>query len=255
MISLGECLAEVASAAVDEGENILDGRALFAGEARTLEADDVEPGKPVEKVATTVMGHIFGDAAVALDDAVITDTNKLMKPGSAAQEAVVADVNMPGEEHAVGEHITVTELHVVCDMGVGHEEVIAAEAGDAAGLGAAMDGDLLANRVALADDELACRSRIERQILRVSTDDSSAADGAVRTHGGITKHLRVCFDFDSEPEFDRAFNDGIRTNADTGIKLRARVDEGGGMNHLRMPACRKLKYGCARVEEAWPMMT
>ena len=64
----------------------------------------------------------------------------------------------------------VADADVVGDVGVGHQQVVAADAGDqAAALGAAVDGDELADAVAVADAGLGALALVF-QVLRGDAD-------------------------------------------------------------------------------------
>jgi len=59
---------------------------------------------------------------------------------------------VPGERCGVCHNDIASDLAIVSDVGLRHEEIVAADAGDAAAAGgAAMDGDEFANVVSLAD--------------------------------------------------------------------------------------------------------
>ena len=84
------------------------------------------------------------------------DPAKLMHARVSADARTVGDLNVPGKRRRVCHDDIASELAVVSDVGLRHEEIVAADAGDAAAAGgAAMDSYKLANVVSLAD--LNCR--------------------------------------------------------------------------------------------------
>src|SRR5882757_6142531 len=79
---------------------------------------------------------------------------ELMHGAEGADYGVVFDDDVAGESGGVGEDAAVAYLRVVADVGVGHDETVVSQAGDAsAACGASGDGDVLADGVVVADLE------------------------------------------------------------------------------------------------------
>ena len=73
---------------------------------------------------------------------------------------------------------------IVRDVRVGQDPVVVADAGDAAAVaGAAVDGDELADAVAVADDEFGALA-VELLVLRIAADRGVAGDAVVAADAG-----------------------------------------------------------------------
>src|SRR4029079_19510076 len=79
-----------------------------------------------------------------------------MHGAEAAENSVIADRDVTGKRRVVNEDHTIADLTVMGDMGAHHQQAISADAGhEAAGLGAWIDGDMLADDRARPDLEAA----------------------------------------------------------------------------------------------------
>ena len=97
-------------------------------------------------------------------------------PENAPTLAKSSTVDVPGQRRGVAEDRVAADVAVVRDVGVGHQQVVVADAGDAAAArGAAMDGHELADDVAVADDDPR-RLAAELQILRDQADRGHRED-------------------------------------------------------------------------------
>ena len=109
---------------------------------------------------------------------------------------------MAGERRVVREDRVVADGAIVRDVHVGHDPVVVADARRAAALaGAAVDGDELADHVAIADDEFAVLAA-EFLVLRDRADRGELEDAVVAA------------------DARRAFDDDVR--ADRACRRRSR---------------------------------
>src|SRR4029079_8536609 len=117
-----------------------------------------------------VRHHILLDDAVRPDEGVPSDPAELVDSAEGADVRPVLDDDMARKPHAVAQDHVVTDADVVSDVGVDHQQVVIADAGDqAAALGAAMDRDKLANAVAVPDPGFGALALI-LQVLRGNPD-------------------------------------------------------------------------------------
>jgi hypothetical protein len=87
------------------------------------------------------MWDVFSKAAIALDDAGVTDADELMKHGAATNEGIATEMDVASQHAAVGENVFVTHLNIMGEMDADHEEVPFPESSGAA----TMNGELLAS--------------------------------------------------------------------------------------------------------------
>src|SRR5579871_5735937 len=94
------------------------------------------------------------DPRHAADEGVPTDAPALLHRRMAAQDHILAQVDVAAERDVVGHHHMVADVAVMAYVRADVELAVAADAGDAMSDDrAAMHGDVLADDVAGADDE------------------------------------------------------------------------------------------------------
>ena len=82
----------------------------------SAEADDVEAGDAIDALGAAVVGDVFAEGAVALDDAGVADAQELVEDGAAANESAIADVDVAGEEGGVGDDVVGANDDVVAEV-------------------------------------------------------------------------------------------------------------------------------------------
>ena len=98
--------------------------------------------------------HVAGDGGAASDEGVGTDVNKMVHRTKRAHRRPLFDDDMASQSCGVGQDDVVADYAVVGNVGVGHDQRMIADAGQASALsGAAIDGDELAYGVVVADFE------------------------------------------------------------------------------------------------------
>src|SRR5262249_12921549 len=145
-------------------------------EATTFQADRVQA------VRTRLAGggyfserqHVLRDHSSAADVGMRADAHKLMHAAQRADHGPLFDRYVAGHSSAVDQHGAVSHHGIVADMRVGHEQGMAAHAGDSAAFdGATVDGDTLADDVVVSHLQAGLFAPIA-DVLRLD------ADGAVR---------------------------------------------------------------------------
>ena len=82
------------------------------------------------------------------------DADKVMDRAQRSHHRPLSDRDVAAQGRGIGQDDVVADDAIVRDMGVGHDQRVAANAGQSAALdGAAVDGDKLANLVVVADLE------------------------------------------------------------------------------------------------------
>ena len=122
-----------------------------------------------------------------------------MDAGPSAQERALADLDVARQHDVVGEDRAVADPAVVSDVHVGHQEAAGADECRTARLRRAMEGDALADHVALADEE-AGLGTLEGQVLRLAAQDRplvhavAAAQHRPGLDHGVGAHLAAVAD-------------------------------------------------------------
>lgn len=212
----------------------LDLPAVLKGESGAAEADGIDSGDAVVSDADQKGRDVLTESGGALDHAVVSDPNELMENGSAAEEATIPDGDMSAHQAIVGQNIAVAEKDVVTEMDSSHEEVIVPNCGGF-GLGAAVDGDKLADVISESDPDASGFGGIPGKILRRRPEDGRGSDGCFRTDLDRSLEKGVGTDLAAGVQGNRTFDDGIGTNDDSRGQSGFRRNESGGMNgHSRV---------------------
>jgi hypothetical protein len=174
--------------------------------------------------------HVLHHAAGAADVAAAPDGRELVHAHEARQHDVVADVHVPGDEHAVDQDAVVAHHAVVAHVAAGHEHVVAADARERLFLGrATVDGHELADDVVVAHLEAALHGAV-LQVLRRGADGGVCQEVVARAQRGAAGHEAVRADARVRADLHAALDDRVRADLDRVVQLRVRVDDRGGMD-------------------------
>lgn len=226
----GECGGAVVLSREEELVERFDFRANFERKIVAAETDDVEAAELILSVSHAVGGNVLRDGGVALDDGKIPDVNELVEAAAAAEEDLIPDVDMAGEEDVIREDIFVTEDDVVGEVDSSHEKIFVTDAGGRVGFGAAMDGDVFANLVLFADDDVGFGLGVEREILGICAENAAPADGSSCADVGVCADRDVGVDADVFSNFRAVFDDGVGADGDRVGELSERRNDGGGVD-------------------------
>ncbi|MNI54335.1 hypothetical protein D3C73_1092260 [compost metagenome] len=180
-----------------------------------------------------------------------TDAAELMRAGEAADDHVVTHGHVAGQRGVVGEHAEVADVAIVGHVRVGQHPVVIADGGDAtAAAGATVEGDELAEHVAVADHQFGAFTGV-LLVLRLAADRDVADETVVAADPGRAVHAAVRADLGTGTDFDFRADDRERAHADIVGQARRRIDHGSGMDqggvvaHLGPPA--RVIRGCRRT--------
>src|SRR5436309_10131317 len=96
--------------------------------------------------------HVAGDSGAAAHEGVGTNANKMVHRTKRAHRGPFFDDYMASQSSGVGEDYVVADYAVMGNVAVGHDQRMAADAGQASALcGAAIDGDKFADGVVVTD--------------------------------------------------------------------------------------------------------
>ena len=205
----------------NEGIGKFDFHSFFAGESAPPQTDYVESRELIDFVNNAIGRDVTGHATVPLGHRKISHVDELVNGGATSEEDLVSDANVPGDHDIIGEDVVVPNADVVCEMGNGHEKITISNNGIATCFSATIDGNVFAEGVVVADDNSRYRRRIEREVLRVATDDGTVIDDVVLPHRNAATNLGLRADAASGTYCHSVLDDGEGTHFDV-------TGDGGG---------------------------
>src|SRR3954463_2014961 len=160
-----------------------------------------------------------------------SDPGELVHSREPAEDHPVLDDDVAAERGAVREHAPVAELHVVRDMAVRHHQATIADPGHpAARRRAQVDGDELAELVAVADHNLGLLARVF-QVLGDGADGGELENHVVRADGRVAFDDRVGPNPRARADLHLRPDHRIGGHLDRRIQLCVPIDDGGRMDH------------------------
>lgn len=221
----GEAFAE------EEFVGVAQGVLGFFADAMALHADFVDGADfGGAAVGEHEGGHVLAEFGATADHGEFADAAELVDGDVTAEDGVVFNEAMAGDGGEVGHDDVVTETGVVSDVGVGEEVVVGAEAGDAAILGGAMDGDALAEGVVVADFD-AGEAAGPFEVLGFEADGGEGVDFVFEAETGVAADNDMGMEAAAGAEFDMFPNDAVGADLAGLADAGARMNDGGGVNH------------------------
>lgn len=164
----------------------LQGAQIFIGEPSALEADDVDASSGGGVAVNDHKGrHIAHDASKSGNHGVLAHAAELVYRTEAGDDGVVAYGDVACDGGIVREDGVAPDLALVGNMGIAQEEVVVADSSGSLRLGAAMDGDVLAKGIVIANVEVGLLA-LELQVLRPSAERGKGVGITALTDGGIS---------------------------------------------------------------------
>ena len=214
---------------------------VFA-EAAAFEADGVQP---ISAGAALSGGfregkNVASDRRAATDECVRADAHIVVHRAQCSDGGPILDNDMATQGRSVGHDYVIADGAVVRDVGVGHNEVVAAEASQASAFdGAAIDGDEFADDVVVADFE-ARGLAVVADILRREADGRKRKEVIMRPdfRGPIDRN--VGDQFAGFAKFDVCADGAVRADLAGGVDFCSGIEDRGGMGvHSRyLTSCR-----------------
>src|SRR2546427_772345 len=147
----------------------------------------------------------------------------------------IPDRDMARELEGIGEDGVAADLAVMREMHVRHDPVVAADAGHSrVELGAAVDGDVLADDVAVADLDRRVLAGVFL-VLRRRADRGEMEDAVAPADASTAVEHDVRADPGALAQFDPGAYDRVRPDLDLCCQLRTVMDDGGGVNRRHAP--------------------
>ena len=141
------------------------------GHAAPAQSHQVEPGELVALGQDAERRGIERDPGAAPDHRALPHADELVKGRASAQDRVVADRDVAGEQDRVGHDYAVAHDAIVGDMRAGHEQAVLPHPGDAAGHRTAVDRDVFPDLRPGADLHPGLGDAVELQVLGIAADD------------------------------------------------------------------------------------
>ncbi len=165
-------------------------------------------------------------------EAVRPQAQELAHHGEAAQDHPVIHMHMTCQLGVVGKNGVAADLAIVRQVHISHEQVVVADARDAAtGDRARIEGTELADGIAIADDQLRGLTRV-LLVLRGSAQRGVVVDGVVAANRGVAFDHAVRAHRGAFTDLHVRTDDAVRADRDRRMQLRSGFDQGAGMNQL-----------------------
>ena len=182
---------------------------------------------------------------------VLADSAILVDGAKSAEKRVIANADMAADRCAVRQNHAIADLTVMRHMGADHEESVGADTGKAAaGDGAAMHCDMLANDIVGADNKTGSLALAAR-MLRRAAENGERMDACARADFGVALDDGVALKDDAVTQFGPCADAAIRADRDV-ADLCAFFDNGCRVQvHLAVVLDRlgehggKLRFCCA----------
>src|SRR5438132_3515049 len=230
------CLFQAETAAVERAVGALQAGDRLGRKAAALQAFAVDAvGTRHVARRHDEGGQVLRQIGAHAGERVRADVHELVHQGRRAEDRPVADGDMAGELAGIGEHRMAADLAVVGEVHVGHDPVVVAEARHAGvERGAAVDGDVLADGVAVADLDrgvlagvlLVLRRRAERgemEDLVVAPDAQAPVEHHVRADPAALSHLDLRADHAVGPDRHASGEACSGIHPSAGVDLRAHL--------------------------------
>src|SRR5215469_10781055 len=200
------------SAHVDRAIRFLELALRFRRHPLALEADAIEPAHPRRVSFDEHEGWtIFEDFAATADEREPADAHELMNADHTRDVRAFAHGAMPRELGEIGHHDAVSDVTIVRDVHVGEQVAVRSDRRRRTGVGAAVDGHILADLVAIADADVG-NLAAEFLVLRRAADDRERIDDVLFADRRVALHDDVCKQFRSVSDRDVLADQTIRAD-------------------------------------------
>ncbi len=199
----------------------------------SAEADEVEAGDAVVPLLDHEGRDVLRDRPEPAEHRQAADPDPLLDRAVAGEDAAVVQLDVAGDEGPVDERAVVADRGVVPQVAADHEHVPVADPGlAAAGDGPPVDGDVLAEDVAVADPERGRLAPIPL-VLGALAEHGAVADEVVPAHLHRPAEAGVRLDDRPLADPDRPLDDRVRPDLDVEGQFRLGGDHGGRVDQLR----------------------
>jgi len=214
--------------AIEPFQGLPEGADRFTRDTVAAESDEVEAEDGIVFAGEHEGWDIGSNACPPADHGHTADPGELVDGGTTAEDNIVLNIGVPCDHDVIGQDDPVADDGVVRDVGHGHEKAVITDGGLRPFTGPTVQGDPLAEDVAIADLEVAGAAGPGNVLGRepehgpgehlvilseagAGCDDGVGTDGAAVTDDGI------------------GLDDRKGADCDVGADFRFGVDDGGGV--------------------------
>lgn len=167
--------------------------------------------------------HILKDAGIAFDEAMLTDRTPGMHAHSTAEGGIRSHNDMPAEQGSASEQHMVADMAIVSHMDASHQEAIRANDRSARASATPVDRRVLADRVAIADDDSRSSAR-EAGVLRITTEHAAGIDCVFAADCHIAHDRDAIDEHGSAAQACMRSDHAERADGNTIVQLGFRID-------------------------------
>ena len=185
------------------------------------------------------------------DVGVFSNAAELVDRAEGADLGVIFDGDVAGESGAVDENGVIADEAIVGDVRVGHDQVMAADAGDGAAFDrAAIDRTEFAEFIFVADFEGNALAPVS-EVLRVAADDGERIHMIFLAEARRPLNYRVMIEAAAVAEFDLVANHCVGADGYVRAEFRGRRDDSARVNviHNEMDSYR-IAYRAGLMERS-----
>ena len=209
----------------------LEGPDVFLGETAALKAYQVQAAELGRvPIGNCEGGNILHDLGAAAHHGVSAHPAELVNAGKSRENDVIFYRDVTGKSGGVGEDTVVSDYCIVGNMSVGEQVVVGTDPGGVLRAGSAMDGDELAEGIAVSYSGVGGFAGI-LQILTLGPDGGEGIEFVVFTDDDWSVYHDVGVEAAPRPDADVVADDTVGPNFHVSPDFGLGRDDGGGMNH------------------------
>src|SRR3990167_2974354 len=212
--------------AIGDLKRLAQSNSNFKLEFVSFEPNDIHSAEFIGKSSPDrIGGNIAGNAAKAADHRVRADAGELVDGCHSADDGAISDNHVTGRHRAIRHHDAISNLAIVRDMAVSHDQTIIADSHRRVFLTRGVDRYKLPNFASLPDNDIGCFA-LEFQILRLRADACARPNGRPLSNLGISIDIGMGLDSDIVAKSDCFLDYGKRFYSDIFADFCARLYDG-----------------------------
>ncbi len=192
--------------------------------------------------------HVLHHLRAAADHRHLADAAELMHRRQPAHHGMVLHLHVAGQRGDVGHDDAIAERAIVRHVAVGQDGVVRADEGGLAVAGGAVDGDVFAERVVVADFR-AGDAALPFQVLGLESEAGERKNLIVLSEFGVAINDHVRMQPAMVSQRDVCADDAIRPDFAIGADLRLGMNEG-----RRMECIHDLRFTISRTARKCPRL-
>jgi hypothetical protein len=223
--------AKSMTAAEEQAVELLQLDSFLRVESGATQANDIETANAAITARQGVGRDVFADGTTALHEGKGANADELMDETVTGDKSAVTNDHMATQQSAIDQDDVVAKMGIMADVTTGHQQIMRADNGMSIGLGRAMDGNMFAENVVVANQRGSGFASVF-QVLRGVTDDRTRVEMIMASRFKYAGEINVRADDTMLTQRDLGVNDRIRPDLGCVRHLGVRMNDGRGMNHL-----------------------